>query len=76
MVVDVGAGTTEIGVLALGGLVTQASVPVGGGDFDQAISGSVPRFRARDRFGDREAIQVRRRERVGEEDDKRRGSGP
>ena len=37
MVVDVGAGTTEIGVLALGGLVTHASVPLGGGDFDQAI---------------------------------------
>jgi rod shape-determining protein MreB len=37
MVVDVGAGTTEIGVLALGGLVTQASVPFGGGDFDEAI---------------------------------------
>ena len=37
MVVDVGAGTTEIGVLALGGLVTHASVPVGGGDFDEAI---------------------------------------
>jgi rod shape-determining protein MreB len=37
MVVDVGAGTTEIGVLALGGLVTHASVPLGGGDFDEAI---------------------------------------
>jgi rod shape-determining protein MreB len=37
MVVDVGAGTTEIGVLALGGLVTHAAVPLGGGDFDQAI---------------------------------------
>ena len=37
MVVDVGAGTTEIGVLALGGLVTQASVALGGGDFDAAI---------------------------------------
>ncbi len=37
MVVDVGAGTTEIGVLALGGLVTHASVPFGGGDFDEAI---------------------------------------
>ena len=44
MVVDVGAGTTEIGVLALGGLVTQASVPVGGGDFDEAIQ----RFCVRD----------------------------
>jgi len=37
MVVDVGAGATEIGVLALGGLVTRASVAVGGGDFDDAI---------------------------------------
>jgi rod shape-determining protein MreB len=37
MVVDVGAGMSEIGVLALGGLVTHASVPLGGGDFDQAI---------------------------------------
>jgi len=37
MVVDVGAGTTEIGVLALGGLVTHASLPVGGEDFDEAI---------------------------------------
>lgn len=37
MVVDVGAGTTEIGVLALGGLVTRASTGVGGTDFDQAI---------------------------------------
>jgi len=44
MVVDVGAGTSEIGVLALGGLVTQASVPVGGEDFDEAIR----RFCARD----------------------------
>lgn len=37
MVLDIGAGTTEIGVLALGGLVTNASVPLGGGDFDEAI---------------------------------------
>ena len=44
MVVDVGAGMTEIGVLALGGLVTHASVPIGGGDFDEAIQ----RFCARD----------------------------
>jgi rod shape-determining protein MreB len=43
MVVEVGAGTTEIGVLALGGLVTQASVPVGGGDFDEAIRQSCAR---------------------------------
>jgi len=37
MVVDIGAGTTEIGVLALGGLVTYASVLLGGRDFDDAI---------------------------------------
>lgn len=37
MVVDLGAGTAEIGVLALGGLVTHATVRVGGGDFDEAI---------------------------------------
>jgi rod shape-determining protein MreB len=43
MVVEVGAGTTEIGVLALGGLVTQASVPLGGGDFDEAIRQSCAR---------------------------------
>ena len=44
MVVDVGAGTTEVGVLALGGLVTHASIPIGGGDFDEAIQ----RFCGRD----------------------------
>lgn len=37
MVVDVGAGTTDIGVLALGALVTSASLPVGGDDFDEAV---------------------------------------
>ncbi len=37
MVVDVGAGTSEMGVLALGGLVTHGAVRVGGGDFDEAI---------------------------------------
>lgn len=37
MVLDVGAGTTDIGVLALGGLVTSASLVVGGDDFDDAV---------------------------------------
>jgi rod shape-determining protein MreB len=37
MVVDVGGGTTDIGVLALGGLVTSAAVPVGGSVFDDAV---------------------------------------
>jgi rod shape-determining protein MreB and related proteins len=37
MVVDVGGGTTEVGVIALGGLVYQGSVRVGGDKFDEAI---------------------------------------
>jgi len=37
MVVDIGAGTTEIGVLALGGIVTSASLAVGGGDVDESV---------------------------------------
>jgi rod shape-determining protein MreB and related proteins len=37
MVVDVGAGTSDIAVMALGGIVTQASIGVGGSDFDDAI---------------------------------------
>lgn len=37
MVVDVGGGTTEVGVIALGGLVYSGSVRVGGDKFDDAI---------------------------------------
>jgi len=37
MVMDVGAGTSDIAVMALGGVVTEASVAVGGSDFDEAI---------------------------------------
>jgi rod shape-determining protein MreB len=37
MVVDVGGGTTEVGVVALGGLVYKGSVRVGGDKFDEAI---------------------------------------
>jgi rod shape-determining protein MreB len=37
MVIDVGGGTTDMGVLALGALVTSASLPVGGDDFDEAV---------------------------------------
>src|ERR671938_30630 len=37
MVVDVGGGTTEVGVIALGGLVYKGSVRVGGNKFDEAI---------------------------------------
>lgn len=37
MVVDIGGGTTEVGVISLGGLIYQASVRVGGDKFDETI---------------------------------------
>ena len=37
MVVDIGGGTSDIGVVSLGGLVYSASVRVGGDKFDEAI---------------------------------------
>jgi len=37
MVVDVGGGTTETGVISLGGMVYKGSVRVGGDKFDEAI---------------------------------------
>jgi rod shape-determining protein MreB len=37
MVVDVGGGTTEVGVTSLGGMVFSGSVRVGGDKFDEAI---------------------------------------
>lgn len=38
LVVDIGGGTSEVGVLALGGVVVNTSVRVGGFDIDDAIS--------------------------------------
>ncbi|WP_301232186.1 rod shape-determining protein, partial [Turicimonas muris] len=37
MVIDIGGGTTEVGVISLGGIVYASSVRVGGDKFDQAI---------------------------------------
>jgi len=37
MVVDIGGGTTEVAVIALGGIVTALSIRVGGDELDQAI---------------------------------------
>src|SRR5260221_4994185 len=37
MVVDVGGGTTEVGVISLGGAVHKGSVRVGGDKFDEAV---------------------------------------
>ena len=37
MVVDIGAGTTDVAVIALGGLVVSQSVPMGGERMDEAL---------------------------------------
>jgi rod shape-determining protein MreB and related proteins len=37
MVVDIGGGTTEVGVISLGGLVYKGSIRVGGDKFDEGI---------------------------------------
>ncbi|MDU0810583.1 MAG: rod shape-determining protein [Burkholderia sp.] len=37
MVVDIGGGTTEVGMISLGGIVYKGSVRVGGDKFDEAI---------------------------------------
>ena len=37
MIIDIGAGTTEIGVFSLGGIVAEAAIRVGGDNIDDAI---------------------------------------
>ncbi|MDR7417097.1 MAG: rod shape-determining protein [Armatimonadota bacterium] len=37
MIVDVGGGTTEVAVIALGGIVTSKSIRIGGDEMDEAI---------------------------------------
>ena len=43
MVVDIGGGTTEVGVMSLGGTVYKGSVRVGGDKFDEAITNYIRR---------------------------------
>ncbi|PPR29633.1 MAG: Rod shape-determining protein MreB [Alphaproteobacteria bacterium MarineAlpha9_Bin1] len=43
MVVDIGGGTTEVGVMSLGGIVYSASVRIGGDKMDEAIIGYLRR---------------------------------
>jgi rod shape-determining protein MreB len=43
MVVDIGGGTTEVGVISLGGLVYSSSVRVGGDKLDEAIINYISR---------------------------------
>jgi rod shape-determining protein MreB len=41
MIIDIGGGTSEIAVIALGGIVVSASLRVGGNRFDDAIAGYI-----------------------------------
>jgi rod shape-determining protein MreB len=59
MVVDVGAGTTEVAVISLGAIVANQSVRVGGDDLDAAIVAAVRR-RYGLALGERTAEQVKR----------------
>lgn len=43
MVIDIGGGTTEVGVMSLGGMVYKGSVRVGGDKFDDAITNYIRR---------------------------------
>jgi rod shape-determining protein MreB and related proteins len=43
MIIDIGGGTTEIAVIALGGIVVSESVRVGGTRFDEAIASYIRR---------------------------------
>jgi rod shape-determining protein MreB len=43
MVLDIGGGTTEVGIISLGGLVYQGSIRVAGDKFDEAIINYVRR---------------------------------
>jgi len=58
MVADVGAGTTDVGVLALGGIVVSSSLERGGDDFDHAVRGHLARRRGI--LVDRETAQAAR----------------
>jgi len=44
MVVDIGGGTTEVGVLSLGGVVYSKSIRVGGDSLDDAIISYIRRY--------------------------------
>jgi rod shape-determining protein MreB and related proteins len=44
MVVDIGGGTTEVGIVSLGGVVTARSVRVGGDAMDEAIINYIRRY--------------------------------
>ena len=58
LVVDIGGGTTEVAVVAMGGIVTGSSTPIGGFDLDAAIQRHI-RQRYGVAIGDRSAERVK-----------------
>jgi rod shape-determining protein MreB len=58
MIIDIGGGTSEIAVIALGGIVVSNSVRVGGNRFDEAIASYIRR-KYNLMVGDRTAEEVK-----------------
>jgi rod shape-determining protein MreB len=58
LIIDIGGGTSEIAVIALGGIVVSNSVRVGGNRFDEAISNYIRR-KYNLMIGDRSAEEVK-----------------
>ena len=59
MIIDIGGGTTEVAVIALGGIVVSDSVRVGGTRFDEAIASYVRRVQPHDRERTAEEVKIR-----------------
>lgn len=59
MVVDIGADTTEVSILSLGGIVISKLIPVGGNKFDEAIQSCV-RKKYNLVIGDKTAEQIKK----------------
>ncbi|MGI8534556.1 MAG: rod shape-determining protein [Candidatus Limnocylindrales bacterium] len=58
LIIDIGGGTSEIAVIALGGIVVSRSLRVGGNRFDEAIAGYI-RKKYNLMIGDRTAEEVK-----------------
>ncbi|MDQ3879527.1 MAG: rod shape-determining protein [Chloroflexota bacterium] len=58
MIIDIGGGTSEIAVIALGGIVVSTSLRVGGNKFDEAITNYIRR-KYNLMVGDRTAEEVK-----------------
>ena len=59
MVVDIGGGTTEVAVISLGGIVTSASIRIGGDELDESIINYVKKEYSL-MLGERTAEEIRR----------------